>query len=149
MAYWTTVPADLDEGAARARVAAWIDRRDEGRGALWVIEREGNACGQAGLVISPPAAIEVFYAVLPSARGAGVAGRTAALIAGWARRAGYRQIGLATFPDNVASERTAERAGFVRTGTTERRIKDRAHTLTTWVYAPAKRPVDGRSSHSG
>lgn len=56
----------------------------------------------------------VGYWVAPSARGRGVATRAVRLVCEWARE---RPLRLTTHPDNVASQRVAENAGFRRVGT--------------------------------
>lgn len=113
-------------------------RAVDGVAGLWVIESDGKACGNAGLVVTSPDAVEIFYALLPAARGHGLATRAARLLAGWARTAGYQTVALATFPDNSASQNTAARAGFVRVGTADRVIKGTSRTLFTWeLTAPA------------
>jgi RimJ/RimL family protein N-acetyltransferase len=56
----------------------------------------------------------IGYWVAPGAQGRGVATRALRLLCGWARR---RPLRLTTHPDNVASQRVAEKAGFQRVGT--------------------------------
>jgi RimJ/RimL family protein N-acetyltransferase len=136
---WTTVPADLDATMAQARIQRHLSQADDGAAGLWVIESDGIACGNAGLAITAPSAVEVFYSLLPEARGRGLATRAVQLMAGWALEAGYREIGLATFPDNQPSQRTACRAGFLETGTTERMIKGKHQVLITWQLGGAAR----------
>jgi RimJ/RimL family protein N-acetyltransferase len=59
----------------------------------------------------------VGYMVRPQARGRGVATRALSEHARWAiRRYGIQRLELTTDPENVASQRVAEKAGFTREG---------------------------------
>jgi RimJ/RimL family protein N-acetyltransferase len=57
----------------------------------------------------------VGYWVSPGARGRGVATRALRLVCDWT---GERPLWLTTHPDNLASQRVAEKAGFRRVGVT-------------------------------
>jgi len=57
----------------------------------------------------------VGYWIVAGARGRGVATQALRLLCGWASE---RPLRLTTHPDNVASQRVAEKAGFQRIGTT-------------------------------
>jgi RimJ/RimL family protein N-acetyltransferase len=138
---WTTIPTDLDDATAQARIQRYLSQVDRGAAGLWVIESDGIGCGNAGLAITPPSAVEVFYSLLPKARGRGLATRAVQLMANWALEAGYTEIGLATFPNNRPSQRTACRAGFVETGSTDRTIKGKRQALITWHFG-----ADARST---
>jgi RimJ/RimL family protein N-acetyltransferase len=60
----------------------------------------------------------IGYWVGPWARNRGVATRALRLLGAWAiRDGGVRRLELITHPDNLASQRVAEKAGFVREGT--------------------------------
>jgi RimJ/RimL family protein N-acetyltransferase len=59
----------------------------------------------------------VGYWLAPAARGRGVATRAVRLLAGWAfGSVGVQRLELTCGPDNRASQRVAERAGFTREG---------------------------------
>ena len=61
----------------------------------------------------------VGYWLAPDARGRGVMTRSVALVVDWARQThGIGVLRLTTHPDNLASQRVAERAGFRRIGMT-------------------------------
>ena len=55
--------------------------------------------------------------VAPRVRGRGVATRALILLARWAvTEGGVERLVLTTHPENIASQRVAEKAGFVREG---------------------------------
>ena len=89
---------------------ASVTIRDAATGAL------AGTIGLAG--IEPPTGqAMVGYDLLPAWRGRGYVTRAVRLLAGWA----FEQVGLVrliagTAPDNVASQRVLERAGFQREG---------------------------------
>jgi RimJ/RimL family protein N-acetyltransferase len=61
---------------------------------------------------------ELGYWVKAGARGRGVATRAVVLVARFAfDELGAARVQLVTEPDNVASQRVAEKAGFIREGT--------------------------------
>lgn len=59
---------------------------------------------------------EFGYWLAPGARGRGIATRALRLIADWSLEQGLIRLELFTHPENDASGRVAERAGFVREG---------------------------------
>jgi RimJ/RimL family protein N-acetyltransferase len=60
---------------------------------------------------------EVGYYLLQDAWGNGYATRALEIVTGWLLGdGGFDEVVLHTHPDNAASQRVAERAGFVRTG---------------------------------
>lgn len=62
----------------------------------------------------------VGYWLNPDARGRGVATTALRLVCGWAfEELSLDRLLLTTHPDNVASQRVAERAGFTRAGVVE------------------------------
>lgn len=73
---------------------------------LVILERsEGGADGEVGYLLSP------------GARGRGVMTEAVRAVVDWAHEgAGMRHLFLTTDPANVASQRVAERAGFIKTG---------------------------------
>lgn len=59
----------------------------------------------------------IGYWLVPEARGRGAATHTVRLLSGWAfRELGLKRTELTCGPDNSASQRVAERCGFVREG---------------------------------
>lgn len=111
-----SLPVDAD----RADATAWIDRQHgrlaEGVGfSFCVVDADDEPLGSAGLwtrgLVGGRAT--AGYAVRPSARGHGIAGDALqALTAfGWTLP-GLHRLELYIEPHNVASRRTAERAGY-------------------------------------
>ena len=78
----------------------------------------GAVVGGCALFYDEPATGQamVGYSLLPEARGRGLAARTVRLVAGWAFGVGVARLWAGTRPDNVASQRVLERAGFQREG---------------------------------
>ena len=116
-----TLPAHATEDEA----LAWIERNRgrwaEGRGFSFAIAESttGRAVGGVGLWLTelPHGRAEIGYSVMPSARGRGFA--VAALVAATAFAwtiPGLHRIELYIEPENTASVRTAERAGYEREG---------------------------------
>lgn len=67
---------------------------------------------------------EVGYWVHPDARSRGVASRATRAVSRWLlTEAGVRRLELLADVDNIASQRVAEKAGFIREG----RLRDRVH----------------------
>ena len=88
---------------SRATFATVDARTDELLGSIGVRDVDRN--GQIG------------YWVLPAARGRGVATRALRLLSRWAiEEAGFGRVQLLTEPENTASQRVAEKAGFRREG---------------------------------
>lgn len=77
----------------------------------------------------------IGYWIAPSARNRGVATRALELLSRWAgREGGVNRLLLTTHPDNVASQRVAEKAGFRRTGVVERHLRFRDGTDQVVVF---------------
>jgi RimJ/RimL family protein N-acetyltransferase len=132
---WTPMPPSLSEQQARERVCQAIGQHATNDRAIWVIERDGERQGRAGLFARPDGAVELFYALLGTARGAGTATRAARLLTGWAVKAGADGVVLTTFPENTASQHTARRAGFRPVGRERRAIKGTERDLLLWSWA--------------
>jgi RimJ/RimL family protein N-acetyltransferase len=130
----TTFPRCLSQEEARQRVDRAIRRRTEGQSARYVIERDGDIAGIAGVSARPHNDVEIYYALLPAARGHGIATRAARLLTAWAVAAGAGRVVLVTFPEIAASQRTAARAGFVRVGQEPRASPERHREVQLWVH---------------
>jgi RimJ/RimL family protein N-acetyltransferase len=109
---WTAVPSPYTEADARA----WLDSGEEESFAV-VDRTSGELLGSIGVRYFDGGIGEVGYWVKREARGRGVATRALALVARWAlvdKELGRFQ--LRADVANEASQRVAERAGFVREG---------------------------------
>ena len=79
---------------------------------------DGKAIGGIGFKGKPEAgSVEIGYGLVPSARGAGYAAEAVRVLLALARERGLSRVVADTDRDNVASQRTLERAGLTRTGT--------------------------------
>ena len=114
----------LPAQAAPAAALAWIERQRarlaEGVGfSFCVVDDQDRPLGVAGLWTRGLSGgrATAGYAVRPSARGGGVAGHAlrALTASGWTLP-GLHRVELYVEPDNVASRRTAERAGYLCEG---------------------------------
>ncbi|MGW5670150.1 GNAT family N-acetyltransferase [Micromonospora sp. NPDC003776] len=86
--------------------------------------------GGCALVYDEPTTGQAMlgYSLLPEARGRGLATRTVALLAGWAFDVGLARLWAGTRPENVASQRVLEKAGFRREGVMRGRLPGPAGT---------------------
>jgi RimJ/RimL family protein N-acetyltransferase len=116
----TTVPAVYTEREG----LAWIDRQwsraDSGEGLSLAIADTSSdeAVGAAVLMLRPqPPSAGVGYWVVERARGRGFATRAITMLSRWAlTEAGLARVEALVEPDNVASQRVLERAGFAWEG---------------------------------
>ncbi|HEY9474709.1 MAG TPA: GNAT family N-acetyltransferase [Mycobacteriales bacterium] len=124
----TTVPAVYTTGAGRNWIARQNARRLAGTGLVLAVTdlfdpgTDATSVGMVGLTgINPEAAsCELGYWLVPAARGRALSGRSAALLVDWAfRTLPLVRIGARIAVDNVASQRSAERAGLRREGVSE------------------------------
>jgi RimJ/RimL family protein N-acetyltransferase/diadenosine tetraphosphate (Ap4A) HIT family hydrolase len=77
----------------------------------------------------------IGYWIAPGARNRGVATRALEALSRWAvYEAGVRRLLLTTHPDNRASQRVAEKAGFHSTGIVERHLRFRDGTDQVVVF---------------
>ena len=79
---------------------------------------DGLAIGGIGFKGQPAnGSVEIGYGLVPSARGNGYATEAVRALVALARQQGLARIVADTHEDNIASQRTLERAGFTHTGT--------------------------------
>ncbi len=119
--YIPTVPRPYSENDARAFAQVAARGWAEGSSATFVIAQGpgGDGLGVIGLHLfaADPGLAEVGYWLATRARGRGAATMAVRLLAGWAfGELGIKRLNLTTAPDNVRSQRVAERAGFTREG---------------------------------
>ncbi len=117
---WTRVPGDY----SHADFADWLAVAAAGwaRGdhlSLLIVDADEDEriLGSVGLHAVGTSRPDMGYWVARDARGRGVAARAVRLLRDWAAPAlGLGRIDVLVHPDNAPSLRTAERAGFARTG---------------------------------
>jgi [ribosomal protein S5]-alanine N-acetyltransferase len=109
---WTQIPFPNTEDRAREFIASTEES------SFAIFDRGGaELLGGIGVRLYDAAVVEVGYWVKAEARGRGVATRALALIARFAiDELGAARVQLRTEPDNVASQRVAEKAGFIHEG---------------------------------
>jgi [ribosomal protein S5]-alanine N-acetyltransferase len=117
----TTVPAAFTEDEGRRFIERQWSRAAQGTGYSFAIADAGtdHAVGQIGLWLKDlsEGRASIGYWVVRSARGQGAAASTLRALALWALRdLQIPRLELQVEPWNMASIRTAERAGFQREG---------------------------------
>ena len=117
----TTVPATFTEDEGRRFIERQWSRAEQGTGYSFAIADAGtdHALGQAGLWLKDigEGRASVGYWVVGSARGRGTAAFAVQAVARWAlHELQVPRLELYVEPWNIASMRTAERAGFQREG---------------------------------
>jgi RimJ/RimL family protein N-acetyltransferase len=117
---FTRVPEPVPSGFSRVWLARYEAARRDGSGeAFAALDDDGSF---AGLALAPSidrdaAEIELGYIVAPEARGRGVASWILRALTEWAfESAGALRIVLIIDVANAASERVAERCGYMREG---------------------------------
>jgi RimJ/RimL family protein N-acetyltransferase len=110
---WTRIPFPYTEDHAREFLASTEES------AFAILDRTtGELLGGIGARAQEAAIVEIGYWVKAEARGRGVATRALVLVARFAfAELGAARVQLTTEPDNVGSQRVAEKAGFTREGT--------------------------------
>jgi RimJ/RimL family protein N-acetyltransferase len=87
---------------------------------------DGLAVGDAGFFCPPGASgeVEIGYALVPRARGAGLAREAVALLADWAlSQPGVHVLSARIEPENAASTRLLDRLGFTTDGRSEQHVR--------------------------
>jgi RimJ/RimL family protein N-acetyltransferase len=123
---WTRIPEPYshDEGRdfLKRSTAAWAD----GTGASFAIVGPTGAAllGSIGVRFHTETAASVGYWVAREARGRDIASQALRLVAGWVLHAlPVERLELVTDPENLASQRVAEKAGFTREGLLRRYLE--------------------------
>lgn len=107
-------PDPYREEDARDWIASGRDN-DAIKDLLILDAARGNLLGAIGVRLGETGSIG--YWIAAEARGQGIATRATKLLSRWAlTEGGVQRLELTTDPDNVASQRVAEKAGFTREG---------------------------------
>jgi RimJ/RimL family protein N-acetyltransferase len=103
----------------------------------------GEACTEAwlGNVVASRRArdnYELAYLAGPAGRGRGLMTRAVRVLSGWLFEQGIGRLEVRTHPANLASQRVAERAGFVREGRERQSIwlHGRREDALVWSLLP-------------
>ncbi|MGZ4396865.1 MAG: GNAT family N-acetyltransferase [Gaiellaceae bacterium] len=114
------IPSPYSEADAHAFIERSALVWQDGTHAPFVVAGEGDTpLGLVELRLLPgsDAVAELGYWLRPEARGLGAMTKAVLLVAGWAfGTLGLRRLQLTADPENHASQRVAERAGFTREG---------------------------------
>ena len=121
---WTVVPQDYTERHARQFIEGTAIDLASGRElALAIVDGEDRLLGALGMSNFDwdDRSAEIGYWMAAEARGRGIGARATRMLAVWALTSlGMERVALLAHPENVASQRLAERAGFTREGTLRR-----------------------------
>jgi RimJ/RimL family protein N-acetyltransferase len=121
---WTVVPKHYTDRHARDFINGTAADLAAGRElAMAVVDRDDRVLGAVGITNFDWAdqRCEIGYWVVAEERGRGIGARAARLLASWAiGTLGMERVELLAHPENAASQRVAERAGFTREGTLRR-----------------------------
>ena len=135
----TTVPADFTEASGRAFLERQQARLTRGEGiSQAVAERDSDeAVGLVYLARRPQSWIAgLGYWLIPSARGRHLATSAVRLVSDWAlRELDILRIEAWVAPDNVASQRVLDGAGFSLEGRLRNFLQLRDRTTDGLVYA--------------
>ena len=131
----------MQDGLTEADAVEWIHRCNERwtdghpRFAIVHPKDDGRLLGQVGLNVNARhVSAEGHYWVTASNRQRGVASRALGLVADWGFSNGIERLFLLIHPENVASNRLAERMGFTREGVLRSYmpVKDQRPDLVSW-----------------
>jgi RimJ/RimL family protein N-acetyltransferase len=133
------VPAPYSEADARAWFASQEPARRAGLRLELAITNSRSDALLGSIALSSVERVHgramVSFWVAPQARGQGVAAQAVWLLAGWALGAlGLTRLELFIEPDNIASQRVAERCGFVREGLLRSRWVSKGRRRDSVVY---------------
>ena len=116
---WTSVPSPYRRADAEAFIAQQDLQRATGQGVTFAIADpdDDGLLGTIGVHPRGEGRAEVGYWLAPWARGRGAMTSAVRLAAAWAFEAlAVARVELMAHPENAASQRVAERAGFTREG---------------------------------
>ena len=129
------IPRPYTEDDARAYVKLTTDLQEDGTRLPFAIEEAetGELLGAIDVRLGDEGSIG--YWIGPWARNRGVATRALTLLSQWAiDEGGVRRLLLMTHPENVASQRVAEKAGFRRIGAMNDHLPFQDGTTEAFVF---------------
>jgi [ribosomal protein S5]-alanine N-acetyltransferase len=144
----------MQDGLTEAEAVEWIDRSNErwsdGHPRFAIVHPDDDRLlGQVGLNVNARhVSAEGHYWVKASDRECGVASRALGLVADWGFSNGIERLFLVIHPENVASNRLAERMGFTREGVLRsyEPVKRQRPDLVSWSLLPGDpRPWHGQT----
>jgi RimJ/RimL family protein N-acetyltransferase len=128
---WTIVPSPYEEHHARDFIAGSVEDRETGRElALAIVDQADTLLGAIGVgrFDWDDRKAEIGYWIARDARRRAVGARATRLLARWAlTELGLERLELLANPENEASQRLAERAGFTREGVLRRYRRRHGH----------------------
>ena len=141
--FWTTEPRDLTPENARGAIERHLSHPTYAGFAITDLA-SGSLLGNVALVITEAEHHcwgEVMYWLAAAARGRGAATEAVRTMARWAfETLPIERIELLTDPENVASQRVAQRAGFATQGKRGKRL------LFTMTRKPRSSSIRAKSS---
>jgi RimJ/RimL family protein N-acetyltransferase len=148
----------MPEGVTEAQARVWVERslewwpRGVARFAI-TIPPSDEFVGQIGMQLDRASRrAETFYWLDPTARGQGHAAEALQLVTGWVFGAfDVVRVQLVTHLDNAASQRVAERCGFVREGVLRawEPVKDDQPDVVMWSRLASDPPSHVGGSGTG
>lgn len=120
MQKWFPLPSPYTVTNARSFVDFSNQKRVDGSGLVSAFEYEGKFAGVVDIKKADWRAqcCEIGYWSSPWVRGRGVTSAALILVSQWIlREVGFQRIEVRVAPENIASQRVAEKAGYVREGT--------------------------------
>jgi RimJ/RimL family protein N-acetyltransferase len=120
------IPSPYTEDDARTWIGLCRDLWQTGDRLPFAIVHAENAELLGSIDVRLGEVGSIGYWVAPWARGRGIATAALVLLSRWAiRERGVERLELTTHPENIASQRVAEKAGFVREGVLRSHIRFR------------------------
>ena len=115
--FTTEVPQPYTEADARGFVAFAATQWSTGKNRPLAIADASEGMFLGAIEVRLGDCGSIGYWVAPEARGRGVATRALVLLSRWAvTEGGVERLELTTHPENIPSQRAAEKAGFTREG---------------------------------
>lgn len=143
----------MKDGLTEAEAVEWIDRGNErwsdGHPRFAIVDSDTDRLlGEVGLNVNARhLSAEGHYWVKASDRQRGIASCALGLVADWGFSKGVQRLFLLIHPENVASNRLAERMGFTREGVLRsyEPVKDQRPDLVSWsLLSSDPRPWNGQ-----